>query len=122
MLTFVAIATVTAGVPLLVLAAQQRQRRPGVAPRLVFDWNDLQARYAPTDAAALTGILVLAGLMTLGFTATLTWVATLHQAALPAGIYQTVPRLTWISFPATFHRARHLDGAVRALSRDRRSM
>ena len=83
---------------MLVLAAQQRQRRPGVAPRLIFGWNDFQARYAPTDAAALTGILVLAGLITLGFTATLTWVATLHQAALPAGIYQTVPRLTWISF------------------------
>jgi len=96
--TLLAIAAVTAGVPLLVLAAQRRQRRPAAMLRSFGDWHSLQAQHAPTDKAALTLFLFIAGLATLGFTALLSWLGSCYQAALPSGVHQRMPTLTWVSF------------------------
>lgn len=95
---FLAIAAVTAGFPLLVLAAQRRLRRPAAGLILMQDWRGLRERYARTDKSALMVSLLLAGLATLGFTSLLFWLGSSYQAALPAGVYQRMPRLTWVEF------------------------
>jgi hypothetical protein len=90
-----AIAVVTAGVPLLMLTAQQRQRLRAALPRFGRDWHALRVRYASTDAAALLLILLTAGLATLAFTVWIHWLGKNYQAALPPGLYQRMPTLTW---------------------------
>src|SRR5260370_37238611 len=90
--TLLAIALVTTGVPLLMLAAQQRHRRPAATPLASQDWQALQVRHAPTDKAALALLLLSAGLATLAFTVLLGWLGTSYQAALPPGLYRRLPQ------------------------------
>jgi hypothetical protein len=97
--TLFAIAAVTAGVPLLVLAAQRQPRRsPARSSYFLADWRGLRLQHAPTDKAALTLLLFIAGLATLVFTTVLSWLGNCYQAALPSGLYQRMPNLTGVSF------------------------
>jgi hypothetical protein len=43
-------------------------------------------------------LLFLSVVTTLGFTALLSWLGHRYQAALPAGVHQRMPNLSWVSF------------------------
>jgi hypothetical protein len=92
------IGSITTGIPLLVLAAQQRQRRPGAAPSDLADWHGLRDRHISADAAGSVFFLATAAVTTLGFAVLLGWLGASYQAGLPKGLYQRMPELSWVSF------------------------
>jgi hypothetical protein len=96
----VAIAAVTIGLPLGTLAAQRRLARPAAMPHSLAAWSRLRLQHAAMDRTAIVLALLSSALIAVGLAVLLSWLGTSYQAALPAGNFQRIPRLTWISFLA----------------------